>query len=67
MASPIAIHPKRIQSLHQNHPDIAACPKKLGCFVYFNDGKGNFGSGEIDLAAVEPVDHFAEGVLSQEL
>jgi hypothetical protein len=27
------------------HPDIAACPEKLGCFVYFNDGKGNFGSG----------------------
>jgi len=27
------------------HPDIAACPEKLGCFVYFNDGKGNFGEG----------------------
>ncbi len=27
------------------HPDIAACPERLGCFVYFNDGKGNFGSG----------------------
>lgn len=27
------------------HPDIAACPEKLGCFVYFNDGKGNFGAG----------------------
>jgi hypothetical protein len=27
------------------HPDVAACPEKLGCFVYFNDGKGNFGSG----------------------
>lgn len=27
------------------HPDIAACPEKLGCFVYFNDGKGNFGPG----------------------
>ena len=27
------------------HPDIAACPEGLGCFVYFNDGKGNFGSG----------------------
>ena len=26
------------------HPDIAACPERLGCFVYFNDGKGNFGS-----------------------
>jgi len=25
------------------HPDIAACPEGLGCFVYFNDG--NFGSG----------------------
>src|SRR5580658_10280335 len=27
------------------HPDLAACPEGLGCFVYFNDGKGNFGSG----------------------
>jgi FG-GAP-like repeat len=27
------------------HPDIAACPERLGCFVYFNDGKGNFGAG----------------------
>ena len=27
------------------HPDIAACPERLGCFVYFNDGKGNFASG----------------------
>jgi hypothetical protein len=27
------------------HPDIAACPEGLGCFVYFNDGKGNFNSG----------------------
>jgi hypothetical protein len=27
------------------YPDIAACPEKLGCFVYFNDGKGNFGAG----------------------
>ena len=27
------------------HPDIAACPENLGCLVYFNDGKGNFGSG----------------------
>src|SRR5580658_4857852 len=27
------------------HPDITACPEKLGCFVYFNDGKGNFSSG----------------------
>jgi hypothetical protein len=27
------------------HADIAACPEGLGCFVYFNDGKGNFGSG----------------------
>jgi hypothetical protein len=27
------------------YPDIAACPAKLGCFVYFNDGKGNFGPG----------------------
>lgn len=27
------------------HPDIAACPEGLGCFVYFNDGKGNFGPG----------------------
>jgi hypothetical protein len=27
------------------HPDIAACPEELGCFAYFNDGKGNFGSG----------------------
>ncbi len=27
------------------HPDIAACPERLGCLVYFNDGKGNFGSG----------------------
>jgi hypothetical protein len=26
-------------------PDIAACPEGLGCFVYFNDGKGNFGAG----------------------
>ena len=27
------------------HPDLAACPEGLGCFVYFNDGKGNFRSG----------------------
>ena len=27
------------------HPDIAACPEKLGCFVYFNDGKGNSSAG----------------------
>jgi hypothetical protein len=27
------------------HLDIAACPERLGCFIYFNDGKGNFGSG----------------------
>jgi hypothetical protein len=27
------------------HPEIAACPERLGCFVYFNDGKGNFGTG----------------------
>jgi hypothetical protein len=27
------------------HPDIAACPEGLGCFIYFNDGRGNFGSG----------------------
>jgi hypothetical protein len=27
------------------HLDIAACPEELGCFVYLNDGKGNFGSG----------------------
>jgi len=27
------------------HPDIAACPERLGCFVYLNDGKGNFGPG----------------------
>ena len=27
------------------HLDIAACPEQLGCFVYFNDGKGNFGPG----------------------
>src|SRR5262249_12668902 len=27
------------------HPDIAACPERLGCFVYFGDGKGKFGSG----------------------
>lgn len=27
------------------HPDIAACPEKLGCFVYFNDGRGNFSPG----------------------
>lgn len=27
------------------HPDIAACPERLGCFVYFNDGEGNFGAG----------------------
>jgi hypothetical protein len=27
------------------HLDIAACPERLGCFVYFNDGNGNFGSG----------------------
>ena len=25
--------------------DIAACPAYLGCFVYFNDGRGNFGPG----------------------
>ena len=27
------------------HPDIAACPEGLGCFVYLNDGRGNFSSG----------------------
>lgn len=27
------------------HLDIAACPQKQGCFVYLNDGKGNFGAG----------------------
>lgn len=27
------------------YPDIAACPENLGCLVYFNDGKGNFGAG----------------------
>ena len=27
------------------HPDLAACPERLGCFVYFGDGKGKFGSG----------------------
>lgn len=27
------------------YPDIAACPERRGCFVYFNDGKGNFGPG----------------------
>ena len=27
------------------HADIAACPEALGCFAYFNDGKGNFGPG----------------------
>jgi hypothetical protein len=27
------------------YPDIAACPEKLGCLVYFNDGKGNFSTG----------------------
>jgi len=27
------------------HPDIAACPERLGCFVYFGDGKGNFSNG----------------------
>jgi hypothetical protein len=27
------------------HPDIAACPEELGCFVYFGDGKGNFSAG----------------------
>jgi hypothetical protein len=27
------------------HPDLAACPEGLGCFVYFNDGKGHFGEG----------------------
>ena len=26
-------------------PDIAACPEGLGCFVYVNDGEGNFGAG----------------------
>lgn len=26
-------------------PDLAACPEHLGCFVYRNDGKGNFGPG----------------------
>jgi hypothetical protein len=25
--------------------DIAACPEGLGCFVYFNDGKGHFSEG----------------------
>src|SRR5580704_9366960 len=27
------------------HLDIAACHENLGCFVYFNDGKGYFGEG----------------------
>ncbi|MBV8807433.1 MAG: VCBS repeat-containing protein [Acidobacteriaceae bacterium] len=27
------------------HPDIAACPERLGCFVYSNDGKGDFSNG----------------------
>jgi hypothetical protein len=27
------------------HLDIAACPERLGCFVYLNDGKGRFGDG----------------------
>jgi FG-GAP-like repeat len=27
------------------HLDIAACHEQLGCFVYLNDGKGNFGGG----------------------
>ena len=27
------------------YPDIAACPEYLGCFVYLNDGKGNFAPG----------------------
>jgi hypothetical protein len=27
------------------HPDIAACPESLGCFVYFDDGHGNVGAG----------------------
>lgn len=27
------------------HPDIAACPEGLGCFVYFNDGNAHFSPG----------------------
>ena len=27
------------------HLDIAACHDNLGCFLYFNDGKGHFGEG----------------------
>ena len=30
---------------HDGHPDIAACPEQLGCFVYLNDGKGGFRAG----------------------
>jgi len=37
------------------HPDIAACPEGLGCFVYFNDGKGGFGSGiQFQKSAAQP-------------
>src|ERR1051325_5318219 len=37
---------------HDGHPDIAACPEQLGCFVYYNDGTGKnfdphpFGDGK---------------------
>ena len=37
------------------YPDIAACPAYLGCFVYFNDGKGNFAPG-IQFQKPDPVE-----------
>ena len=37
------------------HLDIAACHENLGCFVYFNDGKGHFGEGiQFDKPAAVP-------------
>jgi hypothetical protein len=36
------------------HLDIAACHEGLGCFVYLNDGKGNFAGG-IQFQGPEPM------------
>lgn len=56
------------------YPDIAACPKWLGCFVYFNDGKGNFGSGiqfqkpdPLELAGKDDEERMPYSMLSADL